>query len=96
MRRRGLDGRAADGPDVGRRGEAAHLDDLWRHPVGRADDRVGLRVEPRETDSERVLILAEPEFFKGTNGRRDVKLTVTDDQGAQRTIRYRMFGPSGG
>ena len=47
MRRRGLDGRAADGPDVGRRGEAAHLDDLWRHPVGRADDRVGLRVEPR-------------------------------------------------
>ena len=56
----------------------------------------GLRVEPRETDSERVLILAEPEFFKGTNGRRDVKLTVTDDQGAQRTIRYRMFGPSGG
>ena len=51
---------------------------------------------PREMVSERVLIVAEPGFFKGTRGRRDVQLTVTDDQGAERVMRYRMFGPTGG
>lgn len=55
-----------------------------------------IQVEPREIVSERVLILAEPGFFEGTSGRRDVTLTVTDDQGAERIVRYRMFGPTGG
>lgn len=56
----------------------------------------GLTADPRETVSERVLILADPGFFSGTRGRRDVELTVTDDQDAERTVRYRMFGPTGG
>ncbi len=59
-------------------------------------DEGTLGAQPRQTVSERVLILAEPGFFAGTRGRRDVELTVVDDQGSERHVRYRMFGPTGG
>ena len=37
LARQQLEDRAAERPDVGRRREGLHLDDLRRHPVGRAD-----------------------------------------------------------
>ena len=55
-----------------------------------------LQAPPRKTVSEHLLILAGREFFAGTRGRRDVELRVLDDQGSERTVRFRMFGPAGG
>eukprot|EP00967_Tisochrysis_lutea_P068008 scaffold88981_cov32-Tisochrysis_lutea.AAC.7 len=37
-----LDHGTADGPDVGGCCEARHLNNLWRHPIGSANHRIGL------------------------------------------------------
>ncbi len=56
----------------------------------------GLQAPPRKTISETLLIKADREFFAGTRGRRDVEMKVHDDEGSERTVRFRMFGPAGG
>jgi hypothetical protein len=52
-----------------------------------------IRVEPGETTSERALVLMPREFFAGTDGRRVVQITVSDDRGVVKTVNYKLVGP---
>ncbi len=56
-------------------------------------DREEFVVEPGETVSERVLVLADPSYFAGTAGMRVAEIEVTDDAGFRTTARYKMLGP---
>lgn len=51
-------------------------------------------VQPGETLSERVLVIAKPEVFAGGGGRAMLDVVVSDGNGFETTKQYRMLGPA--
>jgi cytochrome c oxidase accessory protein FixG len=52
-----------------------------------------IEVAPGETVSERILVLADPEFFSGTDGSKEIRVRIADDSGFETSARYKMLGP---
>jgi polyferredoxin len=67
-------------------------------PTGgvRLQGPAALSVGPGEIGSGQFLVLLEPGVFKGTTGRRDVRVRVGDGAGVEVVGMYRALGPADG
>lgn len=67
-------------------------------PTGgvRLQGPAALSVGPGEIGSAQFLVLLEPGVFKGTTGRRDVRVRVGDGAGVEVVGMYRALGPADG